>query len=65
MRILNTVDQRIREELGWNTPNWRVENACRACCYKVVVYLMYLKFISNFSVAPGRAADALQSPVGA
>lgn len=41
VRIINTVDGRIREELGWNTPNWRVENACRVCCYKVMPSNLY------------------------
>lgn len=35
LRIKRTVDMRIKDALGWNTPDWRVKNACRACCYKV------------------------------
>lgn len=35
VRILNTVRSRIHDKLVWNSPNWRVKNACRACCYKV------------------------------
>lgn len=41
LRILNTVQRRIHAELGWNTPNWRVENACKACCYQVLVTISY------------------------
>ena len=33
--ILWGVDKCVRGSLGWDTPNWRVNNACRACCYKV------------------------------
>ncbi len=33
--ILRTVDKHVYMALGWDTPNWRVRNACRACCYKV------------------------------
>lgn len=35
MRILNVVDQRVASCLGRDSPNWRVLNACTACCYKV------------------------------
>ena len=35
VRILNIVRERIDAILGWNTPDWRVKNACKACCYVV------------------------------
>ena len=35
LRILRVLDNRLKSVLGWDTPNWRVENSCRACCYKV------------------------------
>ena len=35
VRILNFVDNRVSASLGWNTPDWRVNNACKACCYVV------------------------------
>ncbi|KAK7690568.1 hypothetical protein QCA50_005666 [Cerrena zonata] len=35
LRIINVVQKRIHNELTWNTPNWRVMNACKACCYKL------------------------------
>lgn len=35
VRILNVVSNRIHRALGWDTPDWRVQNACRACCYEV------------------------------
>ena len=40
VRILNIVDNRINASLGWDTPNWRVNNACKACCYVVRVLLL-------------------------
>ncbi|KAK7680601.1 hypothetical protein QCA50_016383 [Cerrena zonata] len=33
--IINAVQKRIHDVLGWNTPNWRVKNACKACCYNL------------------------------
>ncbi|KAI0083236.1 hypothetical protein BDY19DRAFT_987949 [Irpex rosettiformis] len=35
LRIIWHVHKSILEALGWGTPDWRVKNACRACCYKV------------------------------
>lgn len=35
LRILRNVDMRVKDALGWNTAEWRVKNACRACCYEV------------------------------
>lgn len=43
VRIINAVDRQIRDALNWNTPNWRVLNACHACCYKVRKYGIYVK----------------------
>lgn len=35
LRITRIVEQRLHTALGWDTPDWRPLNACRACCYKV------------------------------
>lgn len=35
MRIIRLVEQRVHKCLGWEGLNWRVQNACRPCCYKV------------------------------
>ena len=37
VRILNIVRKRVHDTLGWNTADWRVNNACKACCYVVSV----------------------------
>lgn len=33
--IIRNVEQRVLKKLGWDGPDWRPLNACRACCYKV------------------------------
>ncbi|KAK7689644.1 hypothetical protein QCA50_007437 [Cerrena zonata] len=33
LRISRVVDKRVQSALGWDTENWRVSNACVACCY--------------------------------
>ncbi|EKM49192.1 uncharacterized protein PHACADRAFT_107264 [Phanerochaete carnosa HHB-10118-sp] len=35
VRVIRDVERRIHALLGWDTPDWRPLNACRACCYKV------------------------------
>ncbi|KAJ3527564.1 hypothetical protein NM688_g8112 [Phlebia brevispora] len=35
LRILRAVRRRVFRTLGWDTPDWRPLNACRACCYKL------------------------------
>ncbi|KAJ3523486.1 hypothetical protein NM688_g8722 [Phlebia brevispora] len=35
LRIIRTVDNRIKHALGWDSPDWRMKNACRACGYKL------------------------------
>ncbi|KAK7678110.1 hypothetical protein QCA50_018903 [Cerrena zonata] len=35
VRILNILNKHVRDTLEWNTENWRVLNACHACCYKL------------------------------
>ncbi|KAJ3524095.1 hypothetical protein NM688_g8622 [Phlebia brevispora] len=35
LRIRRAVDLRVRNALGWGAADWRVKNACRACCYEV------------------------------
>ncbi|KAJ3530902.1 hypothetical protein NM688_g7648 [Phlebia brevispora] len=35
LRILRAVRKMVFSQLGWNTPDWRALNACRACCYKL------------------------------
>ncbi|KAJ3558562.1 hypothetical protein NM688_g856 [Phlebia brevispora] len=32
---MRTVDHRIKHALGWDSPNWQMKNACRACSYKL------------------------------
>lgn len=46
VRILLNLDKHISACLGRDGPNWRVQNACTACCYKVRTILKsdsYLK----------------------
>ncbi|KAI0798232.1 hypothetical protein C8Q75DRAFT_802118 [Abortiporus biennis] len=35
LTVLQEVDRRVLEALRWNTPDWQVQNACQACCYKL------------------------------
>ncbi|KAI0681971.1 hypothetical protein BC835DRAFT_1233027, partial [Cytidiella melzeri] len=35
LRITRSVHLKIYKALGWNEENWRVKNACHACCYKL------------------------------
>lgn len=35
VRILRIVDASVHATLGWDDPDWRIQNACRACCYVV------------------------------
>lgn len=35
VRMLNHINKRVMAVLGWDGPDWRAQNACRACCYKV------------------------------
>ncbi|KAJ3554298.1 hypothetical protein NM688_g3185 [Phlebia brevispora] len=34
LRIIRTVDNRIKHTLGWDSPDWRMKNACHTCGYK-------------------------------
>ncbi|KAI0686688.1 hypothetical protein BC835DRAFT_1417541 [Cytidiella melzeri] len=31
--IIRHVDKSVHTTLGWDGPDWRPKNACRACCY--------------------------------
>ncbi|KAI5991218.1 hypothetical protein EDD15DRAFT_2388647 [Pisolithus albus] len=33
--ILDRVDRRLQHELGWDGPNWRLQNECPTCFYKL------------------------------
>ncbi|KAI0702856.1 hypothetical protein BC835DRAFT_1263436, partial [Cytidiella melzeri] len=33
LRIIRHVDKLVHGTLGWDGPDWRPRNACRACCY--------------------------------
>ncbi|KIY46451.1 hypothetical protein FISHEDRAFT_47269 [Fistulina hepatica ATCC 64428] len=35
LRILRYIDKRVQGALGRDQPNYRVQNACTACCYKL------------------------------
>ncbi|KAI0343135.1 hypothetical protein BDW22DRAFT_1329220 [Trametopsis cervina] len=35
LRITRNVHKQVYEVLGWGAPDWRVKNACRACCYEL------------------------------
>ncbi|KAI0782170.1 hypothetical protein C8Q75DRAFT_795935 [Abortiporus biennis] len=35
LTVLREVDKRVQKVLGWDAPDWRVQNACRACCYEL------------------------------
>ncbi|KAJ3541684.1 hypothetical protein NM688_g6049 [Phlebia brevispora] len=35
LRILRAVRKRVFSAFGWDKPDWRPLNACRACCYKL------------------------------
>lgn len=35
LSILRIVDKQVLEALGRDSPNWRVQNACPPCTYKV------------------------------
>jgi hypothetical protein len=52
LRILRLVDKQVHAVLGWDSPDWRPLNACRACCYKVwkelfVIYVQYAESRSS------------------
>ncbi|KAI0667165.1 hypothetical protein C8Q78DRAFT_932730, partial [Trametes maxima] len=36
LAILRAIDKKVTVALGRDTPDWRVRNACPACCYKLV-----------------------------
>lgn len=38
LRLLRRIDRKVRALCGWDTKDWRVKNACAACCYKVSLY---------------------------
>lgn len=53
LRVTNGVRKAVFETLGWNTPDWRVKNACHACCYKVRTVQMFKdKEIDMLTEAP-------------
>ncbi|KAI0684138.1 hypothetical protein BC835DRAFT_1293887 [Cytidiella melzeri] len=33
LHIIRHVDKSVHTTLGWDGPDWRPKNACRACCY--------------------------------
>ncbi|KAI0682972.1 hypothetical protein BC835DRAFT_1409499 [Cytidiella melzeri] len=33
--IMRSIHAMMYKMLGWDEPDWRVKNACRACCYKL------------------------------
>ena len=35
LEILHCVDNQLKKAMGRDTPNWRLLNACPACCYKL------------------------------
>ncbi|KAI0338442.1 hypothetical protein BDW22DRAFT_1337893, partial [Trametopsis cervina] len=35
LRITRIVERKIYNEFGWEGPDWRARNGCRACCYKL------------------------------
>lgn len=35
LAILREIKARTDEALGRNHPNWRIQNSCACCCYKV------------------------------
>ncbi|KAJ3529004.1 hypothetical protein NM688_g7917 [Phlebia brevispora] len=35
LRIIRIVDRRIKHTLGWDSPDWHMKNACRACGYQL------------------------------
>ncbi|KAI0072741.1 hypothetical protein K474DRAFT_1604536 [Panus rudis PR-1116 ss-1] len=35
LNILREVEKRVHSALGWDDPDWRALNACRACCYEL------------------------------
>jgi hypothetical protein len=39
LHITRIVHNKIQRELGRDGPDWRVQNACHACCYKVSILL--------------------------
>lgn len=48
IRILHTLDKRVASHLGRDGLNWRVQNACTACCYKVCGIIKLLLFTTDF-----------------
>lgn len=58
LRVLRIVDDRVRSALGWDGENWRVLNACRACCYKVRLFgaTALLVGSEDTALARGRAS---------
>ncbi|EIW53126.1 uncharacterized protein TRAVEDRAFT_81512, partial [Trametes versicolor FP-101664 SS1] len=35
LSVLRVIEKRIKTRLGRDTPDWRVKNACPACCYEL------------------------------
>lgn len=65
VRMLNHIDKQVKSTLGWDGPDWRVQNACRACCYKVSLslHLQVCCCLTRITVER-RARDEVHSSVG-
>ena len=42
--ILQMVDADVNKILGHDTPDWRVQNSCPACCYEVPYFKNCIMF---------------------
>lgn len=55
LAIRSNVESRVLKELGRDSPNWRLRNACPACLYKLegdlkLIFDMLLEMDSNDSL---------------
>ena len=38
LTIIQKVDEEVNKLLECDTPDWRVQNSCPACCYEVLYF---------------------------
>ena len=52
LEVIRVVDKRVKVALSHDSPNWRVLNACPACCYEVCPrFWAQFWFMTNFCTA--------------
>ena len=53
LTILQRVDADVNKLLGRDSPDWRVQNPCPACCYEVLVHRILMIGTDYYTPAEG------------